>query len=193
MTGIARIAVLASGGGTNLQAVLDACAGGALPAQVVGVFSDRSDAGALARARAAHVATVRHVSRTPGAPRHEYDRALADAVASVAPDWIVLAGFMRILHGPLLHAFPRRIVNIHPSLLPKYPGKNAIPAALQSGDTTAGCTVHYVDGGIDTGEIIAQSTVPVKLDETQESLTRKIQWAEHALLPATLQRLLHQV
>lgn len=188
-----RIGVLGSGSGTNCQALIDAIKSGSLDAEMSLILSDRADAGILQRAAKSGIP---HQWIDPGHPTAlppAAEQAICDAYRAAGVDLIVLAGFMRILHGPLLHAFPRRIVNIHPSLLPKYPGKNAIPAALQSGDTTAGCTVHYVDGGIDTGEIIAQSTVAVEAGETLESLTRKIQLAEHALLPATMQRLLRQV
>ena len=187
-----RLGVLGSGSGTNCQAIIDAIKTGLLDAEMSLILSDRPDAGILLRAANSGIA---HQWIDPGHPTAlspAAEQAICDAFRAAGVDIIVLAGFMRILHGPLIQSFPRRIVNIHPSLLPKYPGKNAISAALSSGDTTSGCTVHYVDGGIDTGEIIAQSTVPLELDETQESLTRKIQLAEHALLPATLQRLLNQ-
>ena len=188
-----RLGVMGSGSGTNCQALIDALCAGTLDAEIALILSDQPAAGILERARKAGLPYLQIYPGADGVLTAAAEQAMSDAFRAAGVDLIVLAGFMRILHGPLLQAFPRRIVNIHPSLLPKYPGKNAIPAALKSGDTIAGCTVHYVDSGIDTGEIIAQSTVPVELDETLESLTRKIQLAEHALLPAALQRLLHQV
>jgi phosphoribosylglycinamide formyltransferase 1 len=103
---------------------------------------------------------------------------------------IVLAGFMRILKGPVLAAFPKRIINVHPSLLPAYQGKDAIPKALAAGEKETGCSVHYVDAGIDTGEVIAQSRVPILPDDTETSLTARIQAAEHLLLPKVIGELL---
>lgn len=186
-----RLGVIGSGSGTNCQAVIDAIAAGTLDAEIVLILSDRRDAGILERATQAGLPSQfidpGHESSLPPAA----EQAFCDALRAAGVEIIVLAGFMRVLRGPLLQHYPRRIVNIHPSLLPKYPGKNAIPAALAAGESEAGCTVHYVDDGIDTGEIIAQSSLPVMAGETVESLTRKIQLAEHVLLPVTLQKLLH--
>lgn len=182
-----RLGIIGSGSGTNCQALIDAIKAGTLDAEVSLILSDRADSGILQRAVKHGIA---HSFIDPGDQPAKLSPAaqqeICDRFRAAGVDLIVLAGFMRILKDPVLHAFPRRIINIHPSLLPKYPGKTAIPEALAAGETEAGCTVHYVDGGIDTGEIIAQSTVAISPDETLETLTRKIQLAEHALLPVTI-------
>lgn len=186
-----RIGIIGSGSGTNCQAILDAIAHGKLDAEVSIILSDKEDAFILQRAARAGVphAFVHpgdHATRLSSEAQEEILRQFKSADV----DLIILAGFMRILKDPVLNAFPKKIINIHPSLLPQYPGKDAIPRALADGNTTAGCTVHYVDSGIDTGEIIAQTTVPIHSDDTLETLTRRIQLAEHALLPATVSTLL---
>jgi phosphoribosylglycinamide formyltransferase 1 len=198
MTGVARLAVLASGSGTNLQAVLDACARRALAAQVVGVYSDRADAGALDRARAAHVATVRHVPRLPGAPRPDYDRTLADAVTEVDPDWIVLAGFMRILGSAFLDRFPGRVVNLHPALPGELPGMHAIERAHEEARlgvrTRSGVMIHLVpDEGVDDGPVLATAEVPVGPDDSLTDFVDRMHACEHALLVSTLARLVEEI
>ncbi len=186
-----RLGVLGSGAGTNCQALIEAIAAGTLDAEISLVLSDRADAGILRRAEAAGIP---HASISPGADGAKLAPAalqeICDRFRAAGVDLIVLAGFMRIVKDPLLHAFPQRIINIHPSLLPQYPGKDAIAKALAAGETVAGCTVHYVDDGIDTGEIIAQSSVAVVAGETVETLTQKIQQAEHDLLPTIVGQLL---
>ena len=188
-----RIGVLGSGEGTNCQALIDAISAGTLNAEISLVLSDNTEAPILKRAATANVP---HAAIDPGASGAKLAPAalqdICDRFRAAGVDLIVLAGFMRIVKDPLLHAFPQRIINIHPSLLPKYPGKDALAKALAAGETTVGCTVHYVDSGVDTGEIIAQSQVDVAPEETLASLTAKVQQAEHALLPGVVQALLHQ-
>lgn len=187
-----RIGVMGSGAGSNCQALIDAIQSGILSAEISLVLSDRQEAGILQRAQQAGI--PHSIVESGGGTAKlslAAEQEMADRFRAAGVEFIVLAGFMRLLGGPLLTAFPKRIVNIHPSLLPKYPGKDAIPRALEAGEAQSGCTVHFVDAGIDTGEIISQSPVEISPDETTATLTRKIQLAEHALLPSTLQKMLY--
>jgi phosphoribosylglycinamide formyltransferase-1 len=189
----ARLVVLASGNGSNLQAVLDAVADGTLDARVVAVGSNRPDAGALARAqRAGCPAFV--VEPVPGEPRPPYDARLCRAVAAHKPDWIVLAGWMRILSTTFLDAFAGRVVNLHPALPGEFPGTHAIERAFADAAVRArgftGVMVHLVpDEGVDEGPVLATVAVEVRDDDTLESLTERVHRAEHALLVRTLQAL----
>src|SRR5215203_312984 len=191
-----RLVVLASGNGTNVQALLDACADGTLPAAVVAVVSDQPDAGALARAGAAGVPAV-HVGRNPGEPRGDYDARLADVVAGFGPDLVVLAGWMRILTMSFLGWFPDRVVNLHPALPGELPGTRAIERAwdeARAGTRTAtGVMVHLVpDEDVDAGPVLATATVPIHPDDTVESLAARVHRAEHELLVSTLTTLCRQ-
>ncbi|MPZ87580.1 MAG: phosphoribosylglycinamide formyltransferase [Nitriliruptorales bacterium] len=172
-----RIVVLVSGAGSNLQALLDADLGG----RVVLAASDRAGAGGLARAAAAGVDTA---VVTPGdcPDRAAWDARLADVVGAAQPDLVVLAGFMRILGAQFPQRFPT--LNVHPSLLPAFPGAHAVPEALAWGVKVTGCTVHFVDEQVDQGPIVAQEAVPVKPDDTPATLHARIQAVEHRLLPA---------
>ncbi|HAL23504.1 MAG TPA: phosphoribosylglycinamide formyltransferase, partial [Stenotrophomonas sp.] len=154
----ARIAVLASGRGSNLQAILDAIAAGRLDAQVVAVLSDKPDAAALL-----NVAPAQRWARSPKdfTDRAAFDAALGDAVAAFAPDWIVCAGYMRILGADFVQRFSGRLVNIHPSLLPLYKGLHTHARALEAGDAEAGASVHFVVPELDAGAVLAQARVPV--------------------------------
>ena len=181
-----KLAVLVSGGGTNLQAILDAVDCGALEAEVVVVLSNKP--GALALDRAARHGVPTHVIDHRGFPSREaFDQAMVDVLRARGAEWVVLAGFMRIITPVFLDAFPSRVVNVHPALLPAFPGAHAQAQALAYGVRFTGCTVHLVDAGTDTGPIIAQAVVPVREDDTVESLTARILTEEHALLPAVLQ------
>lgn len=187
-----RIGVMGSGAGSNCQALIDAIQAGVLSAEISLVLSDRPAAGILQRAQSAGLPHgIVESGDGTGKLTPTAEQEMADRFRAAGVEIVVLAGFMRVLGGPLLTAFPQRIINIHPSLLPKYPGKDAIPRALAAGETQSGCTVHFVDAGIDTGEIISQSLVEISPGETTQTLTRKIQLAEHALLPTTLQKMLH--
>ncbi|OAX62350.1 phosphoribosylglycinamide formyltransferase [Xanthomonas graminis] len=179
-----RLAVLVSGRGSNLQALLDAIAAGALDAQVVGVFSDRVQAPALAK-----VAPAQRWSAAPsGFPnRAAFDQALGDAVAAVQPDWIVCAGYMRILGASFVQRFAGRLLNIHPSLLPKYRGLHTHAQALAAGDAEHGASVHFVVPELDAGAVIAQARVPVQAGDRAEDLAQRLLPREHALLCAVLQ------
>ncbi len=182
---VLRVAVLVSGGGTNLQALLDAAAAGDLPARIVRVVSDRRSAVALERARGAGVPT-RVVRPRDFAERAGFDAALAAALAESGADLVVHAGFMRIVGPAYLAAWSGRCVNVHPSLLPAFPGLDAPRQALEYGVRYSGCTVHFVDEGVDTGPVILQEPVPVHPDDTPETLHRRIQQAEWRLLPAAV-------
>lgn len=180
-----RLAVLASGRGSNLQAILDAVAGGRLAARVVLVLSDQAGAYALERARRAGV-TVAVVPRKGFASREEHDAAIARCVEEAGADWIVLAGYMRLLSGAFVARFRDRVVNIHPALLPSFPGTHAQADAVAYGVKLSGCTVHLVDEGVDSGPILAQRAVPVLPDDTAEGLADRILAEEHRLYPEVL-------
>lgn len=185
-----KLGVLGSGKGSNFRAIADAIARGELDAEVCVVISDFADAGILALAqergyRAEFVAPGRF--RTKMEP--EAEQRLVSLLQEAGAEWVVLAGYMRMIKAPLLEAFPRRIINIHPSLLPAFPGLEAWRQAVEAGAKVSGCTVHYIDAGMDTGEIIAQSEVPVLDGDTPATLHARIQVAEHALYPAVLARL----
>jgi phosphoribosylglycinamide formyltransferase-1 len=184
------LGILGSGKGSNCRAILENIRSGALPAEVRLVISDVLDAPILEIAREFSVANAYLPPgefRTRLEPKSETElvRMLRDADVEL----VVLAGFMRVLKAPMLEAFPRRILNIHPSLLPKYPGLEAWKQALAAGEKTTGCTVHYVDERIDHGDIIAQREVPILPDDTAETLHARIQIAEHALYPAAIAEL----
>lgn len=190
---VLRLGVLGSGRGSNFEAIGRAIDQGKLAAEVGAVLSDRPDARilGLGRARGARTACIR-----PAAPRGPLDPAAEGEFIRILreerTDLVVLAGFMRLV-GPLfLAAYPRRILNVHPSLLPKHRGANAAAQALAAGDTVTGCTVHYVDEGVDTGEIIAQREVPVRPGDTAETLQARIQAAEHELLPSVIATFAHE-
>ena len=182
-----RLGVLGSGKGSNLDAIFRAIHDRAIPAEVKVVLSDVRDAGIL------HIGRSHHVHSKfvyPGESRARLDpaseRNFVNALQQEHVDLVVLAGFMRIVGPVLLGAYPRRIINIHPSLLPKYPGLRAWEQALAAGETVSGCTVHYVDEGVDTGEIIAQAEVDVMPDDTAETLHARIQEGEHILYPEVI-------
>ncbi|NIJ92244.1 phosphoribosylglycinamide formyltransferase-1 [Xanthomonas campestris] len=178
-----RLAVLASGRGSNLQAILDAIASGRLPAEVVGVFSDRPQAPALHK-----VDEALRWSASPRdfADRAAFDAALGDAIAAARPDWVICAGYMRILGEPLVRRFAGRMLNIHPSLLPKYRGLHTHARALEAGDAEHGASVHLVVPELDAGTVIAQARVPVLPDDSAEQLAARVLAREHPLLLATL-------
>jgi phosphoribosylglycinamide formyltransferase-1 len=184
----ARLVVLVSGSGTNLQALLDACADPAYGASVVAVGADRDDIEGLARAERAGVPTF--VARVGDfSSRDHWDRALADKVAAFEPDLVVLAGFMKLVGPGFLAAFGGRTVNTHPALSPSFPGMHGPRDALDYGVKVTGCTLFVVDEGVDTGVILAQSVVPVQDDDDVESLHERIKVAERAMLVDTVGRM----
>lgn len=189
-----KLGILGSGKGSNFRAIQDAIERGALAAEVLIVISDVENAGILDLAR-------RHGIRAEFVPagkfrtklEPEIEQKIVELLKGEAVDLVVLAGFMRMLKSPLLNAFPRRIINIHPSLLPQFPGIESWRQALAANVKTTGCTVHYVDGGMDSGEIIAQSEVPVLSGDSAELLHARIQIAEHALYPRAIAQLAEQI
>ena len=188
-----RLVVLASGGGTNVQAILDACQDGSLSARVVAVVSNDEGAFALRRAADSGVPSV-HVGRQDGEPRNDYDARLADIVAGFAPDLVVLAGWMRILTRDFLGWFPDRVINLHPALPGELPGTHAIERAWQeamAGERTAtGVMVHRVpDEGVDDGPVLAVAHVPIQPDDTRDTFEARVHAAEHRLLVDTIRNL----
>lgn len=188
-----KLGVLGSGKGSNFRAIHDAILAGKLAADVALVLSDVENAGILDLARERGL-PARFVH--PGKYRTKFEPEMEEQVVKLlqeaGADFIVLAGFMRMIKAPLLEAFPRRIINIHPSLLPNFPGLEAWKQAVEARATVSGCTVHYVDAGMDTGEIILQAEVPVLPGDTPATLHARIQVAEHQLYPAALARVLGQ-
>ena len=174
------LGVLVSGNGTNLQAILDAIGQGRLDASVRVVISNQPAANALNRARAAGVPALA-ISHREFSSREAFDAAVVAALHAQGVEWVVLAGFMRWLTPGFLQAFPDRVLNIHPSLLPAFPGTQAIKDALDYGVRVTGCTVHLVDDGIDTGPILAQRAVPVLETDDESSLAERLHRAEHEL------------
>jgi phosphoribosylglycinamide formyltransferase-1 len=180
-----NLGVLVSGRGSNLGAVLAACASGALPARVAVVVSNKPGVAALDRAAEAGVPTC-VVPHGAYPDRAAFDAALVDALRAAGVDLVVLAGFMRLLTPVFLDAFPGRVVNIHPSLLPAFPGVDAQAQALAYGARITGCTVHLVDAGADTGPVLAQAAVPVLPGDDRDTLAARILEREHALLVRVL-------
>jgi phosphoribosylglycinamide formyltransferase-1 len=182
MSGRTKLGVLVSGSGSNLQALLDACARPDFPAEVAAVVCNVPTAFALERARKAGVPAVVLDHKTFGS-RADFEKALGDALVSAGVEWVCLAGFMRLLGADFLGRFPGRVLNIHPSLLPAFTGLHAQRQALERGVKLAGCTVHFVDPGMDTGPIIAQAAVPVLPGDDEAALTARILKEEHRLYP----------
>lgn len=185
MSGLVPVGVLISGGGTNLQALLDDAARPGCPYRVALVLSNRADAGGLARAARAGVPS-RVIPHRGYARREDYDQALVAALQEAGVQWVGLAGFMRLVTRVLLDAFPGRVLNIHPALLPSFPGLHAQRQALEAGVRIAGATVHLVDEGTDSGPILAQGAVPVLDDDDEDALAARILTVEHRLYPMVL-------
>lgn len=185
MTELLKIGVLVSGNGSNLQAIIDRIEDGTLQAKVVCVISNKADAFALERAKR-HGIPAHILDHRAHASREAYDIALVDLLRSHGVRLVVLAGFMRIVTRVLLEAFPHAVMNIHPALLPAFPGLHAQKQALAYGVKVSGCTVHLVDEGTDTGPIIMQAIVPVHDDDSEDSLSARIQKEEHRAYPEAI-------
>jgi phosphoribosylglycinamide formyltransferase-1 len=179
------LGVLASGRGSNLQAILDAIDAGRCPARVVVVVSDRKDATALERARRAGIRAV-HVDPHAHPDRLAFDDAIARVLDEHAVEMVCLAGYMRILSPGFVRRYPARILNVHPALLPAFPGLHAQRQALAAGVKVTGATVHLVDEGMDTGPIVLQAAVPVLADDTEATLSARILTEEHRLYPEVI-------
>lgn len=185
MTELLKIGVLVSGNGSNLQAIIDRIEDGTLQAKVVCVISNKADAFALERAKR-HGIPAHILDHRAHASREAYDIALVDLLRSHGVQLVVLAGFMRIVTRVILEAFPNAVMNIHPALLPAFPGLHAQKQALEYGVKVSGCTVHLVDEGTDTGPIIMQAVVPVNDDDSEDSLSARIQKEEHRAYPEAI-------
>jgi phosphoribosylglycinamide formyltransferase-1 len=186
-TSAMQLGVLGSGSGSNLQAILDAIDAGTLDARVVLVLSDHPEAYILERAAKRGIATgVIDCRGFRSKFPEEAQRETADRLKAAGVDLVCLAGFMRLVKEPMLEAFSGRILNIHPSLLPAFPGLEAWKQALEAGASEAGCTVHLVDGGMDTGPVVLQEAVPVLAGDTAATLHARIQQVEHRLYPAAI-------
>lgn len=177
-----RIAILISGRGSNMQAFIEACAAGHLAADITLVLSNNPDAAGLQRAAEAGIATA-VVNHRDYASREEFDAALVRQLEEAATDLVILAGFMRILTSVFISAFQGRLLNIHPSLLPKYPGLNTHQRAIDAGDSEAGVTVHFVTEELDGGPPIIQARVPVEAGDTADSLAQRVILLEHKIYP----------
>ncbi len=177
-----RVAVLISGEGSNLQALIDAARAAQLGAEIVAVVSNRAAARGLERARAAGIAAF-HLPASRGQDRADYDAALAALLAPHDPGLLVLAGFMRILSPPFIERFAGRVLNIHPSLLPKYPGLDTHRRVLEAQELWHGATVHFVTAELDAGPAILQYRLPVRAGDTTESLAQRVHVGEHLILP----------
>lgn len=184
-----RVAVLASGNGSNLQALLDRCRAGDVQAAVTLVVSDNPDAHALVRAERAGVPAVASLPRAAGESRAEHDARLLGVLRSESPDVVVLAGYMRILGPAVVAAYPGRIVNIHPSLLPDFRGLHAVRQAIAAGVERAGCSTHVVTDDLDGGPVILQASVRLRAGDSEEMVQRRILRLEHLILPRTVELL----
>lgn len=186
------LGILISGRGSNMQAILDAVRQGELEAQVGIVLSNVATAAGLSRAKEAGVPTT-VIDHKKFSSREEFDRAVVDELRKHEVDVVCLAGFMRLLSSFFVRAFPGRIVNIHPSLLPSFPGLNAQRQALEHGVKVSGCTVHIVDEELDHGPILLQTAVPVREDDTEETLSSRILEEEHRAYPRAVHLLLDRL
>jgi phosphoribosylglycinamide formyltransferase-1 len=181
-----RLAVLISGSGSNLQAMIDAIEEGSLDADIALVVSNKADAGGLDRARKAGIRTA-VVSHRDFPDRETFDQALIDTIDPCHPDTIALAGFMRILTPRFVQHYQGRLLNIHPSLLPRYPGLDTHARALDNGDIEHGCSIHFVTDELDGGPVVARAAVAIRANDSAESLSKRVQRREHELYPLVLQ------
>jgi len=182
-----KLGVLVSGRGSNLQAIIDNIGSGSLSAEIAVVISDQADAHSLERAKKHTIPAVHVSAKGYRGKRDEYDALLVKELQKHNVELVVLAGFMRIITPTLLKAFPNRVMNIHPALLPSFPGLHVQKAAIEHGAKFSGCTVHFVDGGMDTGPIIIQAVVPVLDNDTEDSLSARILKQEHKIYSRAIQ------
>jgi len=183
-----RVAVFISGSGSNMLALADACAAADFPAEIVGVFSDKSTAGGIAKATARGIKTF-VFERKSFAGKAEHEAAILAALDEVKPDILCLAGYMRLISGDFINRYEGKILNIHPSILPLFPGLHTHQRAIDAGMKVAGCTVHFVTEGMDEGPIVAQGTVPIPVGDTADTLAARVLTIEHKLYPDALRLL----
>ncbi|QQK75352.1 phosphoribosylglycinamide formyltransferase [Salicibibacter cibarius] len=183
-----RIALFASGTGSNVESILEAIREGKIDVVPAFVFSDRPDASVLEKAKRYEVPAHTFQPRDFES-KQQYEESLLQLLENYGVQWVILAGYMRLLGATIVEPYAHQIVNIHPSLLPAYPGLDAVGQALDAGADETGVTIHYVDAGMDTGTVIRQKAVPITADDTKDSLGEKIQQVEHQLYPETLQQL----
>ncbi len=186
MNSALQVGVLASGNGSNLQAIIDQIETATLDVNISCVISNKSGAFALERARRHNIPAI-HIDHRQFSSREEYDLKLVNTLQHYNVKLVVLAGYMRIVTPILLNAFPHAVMNIHPALLPSFPGLNAQQQAIDYGVKISGCTVHFVDAGVDTGPIIIQAAVPVLPGDNEESLSARIQIEEHRIFPLAIE------
>ncbi len=179
------LVVLISGGGSNLQAIIDAAAHDGLPVEIRAVISNKADAYGLERARQAGIETV-VIDHTRFDSREAFDAELSRTIDSYKPQLVVLAGFMRILSDGFVHHYEGRMLNIHPSLLPRYKGTNTHARAIEAGDSEAGCSVHLVTAELDSGEVLLQARVPILEGDTAETLAARVLEQEHVIYPEAI-------
>ncbi len=185
-----RVAVFISGGGSNMLALAKACEAADFPAEIVAVFSDKADAGGLAKAQALGIAGFAFERRAYGS-KAEHEAAILAKLEEIRPDIICLAGYMRLVSADFIRPYEGRMLNIHPSLLPHFPGLHTHQRAIEAGHRQAGCTVHFVTEGMDEGPVIVQAKVPVEPDDTADTLAARVLTVEHRAYPLAL-RLLAQ-
>lgn len=183
-----RVVVFISGGGSNMLALLKATKAADFPAEIVGVISDKADAGGLAKAAAEGIATFAFV-RKEFVSKEAHEEAILSQLEALSPDIICLAGYMRLLSGRFIQAYEGRIINIHPSLLPLFPGLHTHQRAIDAGMRIAGCTVHFVTEGMDEGPVVGQAAVPVLTDDTADSLAARVLTVEHQIYSQSLRLL----
>lgn len=189
MKPLPKLAVLISGNGSNLQSIIDHIRNGFLQAQIAVVISNQPDAYGLQRAHKAGIPTI-VIAHDMYENRKIFDRAILNELKRFDVEWVILSGFMRILGTEFLSKYNNKVINIHPSLLPKYPGLQAIQKAFQNVESETGVTVHYVNEGVDTGSIILQEKVAITAEDTLESLEKKVHQVEHQLYPKAIQKVL---
>lgn len=182
----ASLVVLISGGGSNLQAIIDAIISGQLDAEIKAVISNTADAAGLERAAKANLATY-IVEHQQFSSREDFDQAMMQIIDPLQPDLVILAGFMRILSDDFIDHYPHQLINIHPSLLPKYKGLNTHQQAIDNHDKVHGASVHYVSHELDSGTVVIQAEVPVDVEDTAETLARRVLHEEHRIYPLAIQ------
>lgn len=187
-----KLAVFASGSGTNFQAILDAIEKGQLNAEVALLVCDKPNAFAIERAKKHNIEVFQFIPKN-FENKQAFEKVILEQLQDLNVEWIFLAGYMRLIGETLLEAYEGRIVNIHPSLLPSFPGKDAIEQAYEANVKVSGITIHFVDAGMDTGPIIAQAPIYIETSDTVEDVRTKIQEVEHRLYPEVIDKLLNEV